>query len=47
MKLDIYNWDMGMGHLWLIGWGIYGLIGGHLWLDRWGVYDLMDRAFIA
>ena len=23
-----YNWDMGMGYLWLNGWGIYHLMGG-------------------
>ena len=23
-----HNWDMGMGYLWLNGWGIYGLMGG-------------------
>ena len=23
-----HNWDMGMGYLWLNGWGIYHLIGG-------------------
>ena len=23
-----HNWDMGMGHLWLTGLGIYDLIGG-------------------
>ena len=23
-----HNWDMGMGHLWLNGWGIHGLMGG-------------------
>ena len=22
-----HNWDMGMGYLWLNGWGIYGLLG--------------------
>ena len=23
-----HNWDMGMGYLWLNGWGIYHLMGG-------------------
>ena len=23
-----HNWDMGMGYLWLNGWGIYPLMGG-------------------
>ena len=23
-----HNWDMGMGYLWLNGWGIYDLMGG-------------------
>ena len=23
-----HNWDMGMGYLWLKGWGIYHLMGG-------------------
>ena len=23
-----HNWDMGMGFLWLNGWGIYHLMGG-------------------
>jgi len=23
-----HNWDMGMGYLWLSGWGIYHLMGG-------------------
>ena len=25
-----HNWDMGMGYLWLNGWGIYHLMGGAL-----------------
>ena len=40
-----HNWDMGMGYLWLNGWGIYHLMGGafmaywvgHLWLNGWGI----------
>ena len=35
-----HNWDMGMGYLWLNGWGIYHLIEGHL-------YHLMGGAFMA
>ena len=28
MKYEVrYNWDMGMGHVWLNVWGIYGLNG--------------------
>ena len=28
MKCEVkHNWDMGMGHLWLNGWGIYDLMG--------------------
>ena len=23
-----HNWDMGMGYLWLNGWGVYHLMGG-------------------
>ena len=37
-----HNWDMGMGYLWLNGWGIYHLMGGAFmayWLD---IYDLME-----
>ena len=37
-----YNWDMGMGYLWLNGRGIYHLMGGAFmayWLD---IYDLME-----
>ena len=37
-----HNWDMGMGYLWLNGWGIYDLMGGafdlmggHLYLNGW------------
>ena len=25
-----HNWDMGMGYLWINGWGIYHLMGGAL-----------------
>ena len=38
-----HNWDMGMGYLWLNGWGIYHLMGGAFmayWLD---IYDLMEE----
>ena len=37
-----HKWDMGMGYLWLNGWGIYHLMGGAFmayWLD---IYDLME-----
>ena len=45
-----HNWDMGMGYLWLNGWGIYHLMGGafmaywvgHLWLNGWGICHLME-----
>ena len=35
-----HNWDMGMGYLWLNGWGIYHLMGGALWFNGWGTYGL-------
>ena len=41
-----YNWDMGMGYLWLNGWGIYHLMGGAL-SDKWSIYGLMGGAFIT
>ena len=28
-----HNWDMGMGYLWLNGWGIYHLMGGAFMAD--------------
>ena len=34
-----HNWDMGMGYLWLNGWGICGF--------GWGIYHLMGGAFMA
>ena len=42
-----HNWDMGMGYLWLNGWGIYRLMGEHLWLNGWGIYNLMGGAFVT
>ena len=29
-----HNWDMGMGYLWLNGWGIYHLMGG-AFMTQW------------
>ena len=34
-----HNWDIGMGYLWLNGWGIYHLMGG--------AFMTMGRAFIS
>ena len=42
-----HNWDMEIGYLWLIGWGIYHLMdGAFISLNGWGVYDLMGWAFV-
>ena len=46
---------MGIGYLWLSGWGIYGLLGGafmaywvgHSWLTGWGIHGLLGEAFMA
>ena len=46
--LTKHNWDMGMGYLWLNGWGIYYLMGGAFmayWVGH--LYHLMDGAFIS
>jgi len=48
-----HNWDMGMGYLWLNGWGIYHLMGGifmaywvgPLSLNGQGIYHLMGGAY--
>ena len=39
-----HNWDMGMGYLWLNGWGIYHLMGGAFMANLTGldIYDLME-----
>ena len=42
-----HNWDMGMGYLWLNGWGIYHVMGEHLWLNGWGIYNVMGGAFVT
>ena len=49
-----HNWDMGMGYLWLNGWGIYHLMGGafmaywvgHLLMEG-HLYHLMGGAFMT
>ena len=41
-----HNWNMGMGYLWLNGWGIYHLMGGAFmayWVGY--LYHLMDGTF--
>ena len=41
MKCEVeHNGDMGMGHLWVNGWGIYHF-------NRWNIYDLMGWAFMT
>ena len=40
MKCELHNWDMGMGHLWLSEWGIYGLNG-------WDTYSLVPRLSVG
>ena len=48
-----HNWDMGMGYLWLNGWGIYhsgafmAYWVGHLWLNGGHLYHLMGGAFMT
>ena len=37
MKYEVNHNDIGMGHFWLNGWGIYDLTGVHLWL-KWGAH---------
>ena len=41
-----HNWDMGMGYLWVNGWGIYHLMG---WTFNGGtfIYHLMGGAFVT
>ena len=39
-----HNWDMGMGYLWLNGWGIYGLMGGAFVCGQ-GIYHLMGGSY--
>ena len=43
-----HNQDMGMGYLWLNGWGIYHLMDG-AFMAYWvgNLYHLMDGAFIS
>ena len=36
-----HNWDMGMGYLWLNGWGIYHLMGG-AFMAYWVGHLLME-----
>jgi len=39
MKCEVEdNREMGMGYLWLNGWGIYGLMVRHLWLNGLGAF---------
>ena len=43
-----HNWDMGMGYLWLNGWGIYHLMCGAFmayWVGH--LYHLMGGAFMT
>ena len=42
-----HNWDMGMGYLWLNGWGIYGLLGWTFDLMEGHLYHLMGGAFVT
>ena len=42
-----HNWDMGMGCLWLNGWGIYHLIGGAFMAYWVGHLRLNGGAFIS
>ena len=42
-----HNWDMGMGYLWLYGWGIYHLMGGAFMADWVGYLRLNGGAFIS
>ena len=42
-----HNWDMGMGYLWLNGWGIYHLMGGAFMAQWVGHLHLNGWAFMA
>ena len=43
MKCE-HNWDVGMEHLWLNGWGIYHLMSMVFMANGLGIDDLMGKA---
>ena len=46
MMCEVNNWDMGMGQLWLNGWGIYHLM-DETFMAGLGIYHLMGRTIMV